>query len=62
MAKISPAQFVRQVRSEVRKVTWPKRAEVITSTIMVFVMVTLMSIFFLVVDQIISSGISLILG
>ena len=28
MAKISPLQFFRQVRQEVKKVTWPTRKEV----------------------------------
>ena len=62
MAKTSPAQFVRQVRQEVSKVTWPTRKETGIATLMVFVMVTFMSLFFLAVDSIISWGISLILG
>lgn len=51
MAKASPAEFVRQVRSEARKVTWPTRAETITSTIAVFIMATLAAIFLYGADQ-----------
>ncbi|MDX1485435.1 MAG: preprotein translocase subunit SecE [Alphaproteobacteria bacterium] len=62
MAKTSPFQFIQQVRQEVAKVTWPTRKETTITTIMVFIMVTLAAIFFLIVDQILSTGIQLILG
>jgi preprotein translocase subunit SecE len=62
MAKTSPAEFVRQVRQEVSRVTWPTRKEVTVTTIMVFIMVTVLSIFFLLVDQILSFGVRQILG
>ena len=60
MAKTSPGEFIRQVRQEASKVTWPSRKETMTTTGMVFVMVFLVSIFFLVVDQLIQFGIKLI--
>ena len=62
MAKTSPAKFVREVRQEAKKVTWPTRKETGVATLMVFVMVALMSLFFLFVDWVISSGIQLIIG
>lgn len=62
MAKTNPALFMRQVRQEVSKVTWPTRKETGVTTAMVFVMVTLAAIFFLIVDQVISVGIQAILG
>ncbi|MDD9906410.1 MAG: preprotein translocase subunit SecE [Rhodospirillaceae bacterium] len=62
MAKTNPAVFMRQVRQEVSKVTWPTRKETGITTVMVFVMVTLAAIFFLIVDQIISFGVQQILG
>jgi|TARA_B110000014_G_scaffold253451_1_gene232866 preprotein translocase subunit SecE len=62
MAKTNPAVFMRQVRQEVSKVTWPTRKETAVTTAMVFVMVTLAAIFFLIVDQIISVGVQQILG
>ena len=62
MAKVSPAEFVRQVRQEVSRVAWATRREVLTATGMVFVMVFLAAIFFFVVDLLLSEGVKLILG
>lgn len=62
MAKVSPGQFVRQVRQEVGKVTWPSRKETGISTVMVFVMVALASVFFLLVDQIFAMLVRFIFG
>jgi preprotein translocase subunit SecE len=62
MAKINPGQFVREVRQEVSRVTWPTRKETGVTTAMVFLMVFLASIFFLLVDQILSFGVRQILG
>ncbi len=60
MAKTSPGEFIRQVRQEASKVTWPSRKETMTTTGMVFVMVVLVALFFLLVDQLIQFGIKLI--
>ena len=60
MAKTTPAQFVRQVRNEFRKITWSTRKETTMSTIMVFAMVIVMGIFFLLVDQVISTLIKIV--
>lgn len=62
MAKTGPIEFLRQVRQETSKVTWPTRKETLISTAMVFVMVILIAIFFFIVDQGISYVIQLILG
>ncbi len=62
MAKTSPAQFVRQVRQEANKVTWPTRKETAIASVMVFVMVAIMAVFFLLVDEVIAFAIKLILG
>jgi len=62
MAKTNPFTFVQQVRSEVSKVTWPTRRETAVTTVMVFVMVMIASIFFLLADQLMSWGIGLLLG
>ncbi len=61
-SKATPIEFLRQVRQEVSKVTWPTRKETITSTIMVILMVTFMAVFFFLVDQVLSLGIKAILG
>lgn len=52
MAKINPAQFVREVRQEASKVTWPTRRETSVSTAMVFVFCMIAAIFFFLVDQV----------
>ena len=62
MAKISPFKFLQEVRAEVQKVTWPTRKETTVTTIMVFVMVLLASLFFLLADQIMRVAVSFILG
>ncbi len=62
MARVNPGQFVRQVRQEMAKVTWPSRKETTISTVMVFLMVFLAAIFFFVVDQILAWGVQLIFG
>ena len=62
MAKVNPGQFIREVRREVSKVTWPSRKETTVSTGMVFVMVFLMAIFFFFADQLLSWGVRLVLG
>jgi preprotein translocase subunit SecE len=50
MAQHSVGEFVRQVRQEVSKVTWPSRTETVQSTVMVMLMVLVASFFFFVVD------------
>ena len=62
MARKNPLEFLRQVRTEVAKVTWPTRKETTLTTTMVFVMVLLASIFFLAVDATLSTLITWILG
>ena len=62
MAKTSPAQFIREVRQETSKVTWPTRKETMITTAMVFIMVVLAAIFFFLADSVISSVIQFILG
>ncbi|MFM2045204.1 MAG: putative Preprotein translocase SecE subunit [Pseudomonadota bacterium] len=62
MAKTSPAEFIREVKREVAKVTWPTRKETTVSTVMVFIMVVVAALFFLLVDQVIAFGIRLVLG
>ena len=62
MAKFNPGEFVRQVRQEASKVTWPNRKEVGVTTAMVFIAVTLAAIFFLLVDLAANREIGFILG
>ena len=62
MAKVSPAQFVREVRQELAKVTWPSRKELIATTASVFVMSALAALFFFLVDQVIGALVGTVLG
>jgi preprotein translocase subunit SecE len=62
MAKINPGQFIREVRREVSRVTWPTRKETTVSTGMVFLMVFVAAIFFFLVDQVLSNVVKLILS
>jgi preprotein translocase subunit SecE len=58
----SPCQFIQQVRAEVGKVVWPTRREVITTTVMVFIMAAITAVFFALIDQIIWRALQVILG
>ena len=60
--QIDPFKFLQEVRAEAQKVTWPTRKETTVTTMMVFVMVILATIFFLVADQIMRLGIGYLLG
>lgn len=62
MARTNPLQFVQQVRAEVAKIVWPTRREVVLTTIMVFIMATLTAIFFAIVDILIRTGLTGLLG
>jgi preprotein translocase subunit SecE len=62
MARTSPFKFLQEVRAETEKVTWPSRRETLITTAMVFVMVTIASIFFLVADQVIRIAVTFVLG
>ena len=55
-------QFLREVRQEASKVTWPTRKETTISTGMVLVMVVLAAIFFFVVDEVCRSAVRFLLG
>ena len=54
----NPVEFFNQVLAEGRKVTWTSRNETLVSTIMVIIM----AIFFLGVDWVLSSVVSLVLS
>jgi preprotein translocase subunit SecE len=58
----SPFKFLQEVRTETAKVTWPTRRETMITTIMVFIMVAVSSVFFFVADQIIRVLITYLLG
>tara|TARA_B100000989_G_scaffold153772_1_gene114721 strand:+ start:350 stop:541 length:192 start_codon:yes stop_codon:yes gene_type:complete len=58
----NPAKFVREVRQETNKVTWPTRKETMVSVAMVLVLTLLSALFFLVVDNVVSAAVQYVLG
>lgn len=58
----NPLKFMQEVRSEVSKVSWPTRNETVITTLMVFVLAALASVFFFFADQVLSFIVSLSLG
>ncbi|MEC7732072.1 MAG: preprotein translocase subunit SecE [Pseudomonadota bacterium] len=58
----NPLKFVQEVRDETSKVTWPTRNETLVTTVMVFILVFLASVFFFVADQILNWIVSFLLG
>ena len=50
MARVSPGEFIRQVRAETGKVHWPTRKETIATAIMVIIMTLMLAFFFFGVD------------
>jgi preprotein translocase subunit SecE len=58
----NPFKFLQEVRAEASKVTWPTRRETMITTVMVFIMVAVSSVFFLAADQVIRILVTFILG
>lgn len=55
-------QFVREVKQEGQKVTWPQRKETTTTTFVVFVMIVIFALLLMMADWVISSSVEFILG
>ncbi len=62
MAKTNPAQFVRQVRQEINRITWATRRETMYASLSVLVMALIASLFFLLVDLVLSSIVEFLLS
>ena len=62
MARVSPGEFLRQVRAETAKVVWPTRKETVTTGIMVVIMTTLLGLFFFATDSAFSAIVKALLG
>ena len=54
MARVSPGEFIRQVRSESAKIVWPSRRETMMTALMVVIMTSLLAAFFFGVDSVFS--------
>jgi preprotein translocase subunit SecE len=57
----NPLQFIQQTRSEISRVTWPSRREVLVTAGMVFVMAVIAALFFFFIDWMIRQGLEWIL-
>jgi len=62
MAKTNPAQFVRQVRQEINRITWASKRETMFASISVFIMALIASVFFLLVDLLLSNIVQYLLS
>jgi preprotein translocase subunit SecE len=58
----NPLDYIRNVRLEMKKVTWPSRKETTAGTIAVFVMVFMASIFLYFADQMMAYIVRFVLG
>ena len=48
----NPIKFIQEVKQEAFKVSWPTAKETLQGALMVFAMAVIMSLFFLLMDQI----------
>jgi|TARA_B110000467_G_C17863955_1_gene236287 preprotein translocase subunit SecE len=60
--KFNPAKYLREVRQEVSKVTWPSKKETFTSAGIVIIVVTIAAIILMVIDQSFSLLVRSVLG
>lgn len=59
---VNPAKFLREVRQEAARVTWPSRRETMITTALVIALGALAAAFFFVVDEVIGLGVRYIFG
>ena len=57
----NPIKFIQEVKQEAFKVTWPTWKETLQGALMVFAMAVVMSLFFLLLDQILKFFLELLL-
>ena len=62
MARFDPLAYLREVRQEVGRVTWPSRKETLITTGLVLALSALAAVFFLVVDQLIRLAMRVLFG
>lgn len=55
-------RFIREVRSEASRITWPTFASTRQMTIMVLILVTLVGLFLFATDLLIAAGLKTLLG
>ena len=57
----NPIKFIQEVKQEAFKVNWPTWKETLQGALMVFVMAVVMSLFFLLLDQVLKFFLELLL-
>ena len=60
--KFTPAKYLREVRQEVSKVTWPSKRETFTSAGIVLVVISIAAIILMLLDQFFSFIVRIVLG
>ena len=60
--KVSPALFVRQVKQEWAKITWPTKSETMQGTFVVIVLCLILAAFLFIIDSIFAGLIKLVIG
>jgi preprotein translocase subunit SecE len=60
--KYNPAKYLREVRQEVSKVTWPSKKETFTSAGIVLIVISIAAVILMLVDQFFSFLVRLVLG
>ena len=57
----NPIKFIQEVKQEAFKVTWPTWKETLQGALMVFAMAVVMSLFFLLLDQVLKFFLEILL-
>ena len=60
--KLTPAKYLREVRQEVSKVTWPSKKETFTSAGIVLIVISIAAVILMLVDQFFSFLVRVVLG
>ena len=60
--KLNPAKYLREVRQEVSKVTWPSKKETFTTAGIVLVVISIAAIILMLIDQFFSFLVRVVLG
>ena len=58
----NPLNFLRSVKQEIFKITWPTSKEALMGTVMVIAMAVVASLFFLLLDQFFKVGLNYLIG
>ena len=60
--KFNPAKYLREVRQEVSKVTWPSKKETFTSAGIVLIVISIAAVILMLVDQCFAFLVRIVLG